>query len=102
MCTIYDDDILYNAVCTVFYRGVGLRGGMRARVADEVRGRSRVHDAVGLGVEGQLSDRRQRVDQRRRHTRHTLRHAAGVRLGPGSRKSINIEKKQKGADVGCI
>jgi len=75
---------------------------MRARVADEVRGRSRVHDAVGLGGEGQLSDRRQRVDQRRRHTRHTLRHAAGVRLGPGSRKSINIENKQTGADVGCI
>jgi len=78
-----------------FYRGVGLRGGMRTRVVDEARGRSRVHDAVGLGVKGQLSDRRQRVDQRRRHTRHTLRHAAGVRLGPRSRKSINIEK-QKG------
>jgi len=62
---------------------------MRARLVDEVRGWPRVHDAFGLGVEGQLSDRRQRVDQRRRHTRHTLRHAAGVRLGPRSRKSIN-------------
>jgi len=62
---------------------------MRARVVDEAREWSWVHDAVGLGVEGQLSDRRKRVDQRRRHTRHTVRHAAGVRLGPRSRKSIN-------------
>lgn len=62
-------------------------GGMRARVVDEALGRSRAHDAAGLGVEGQLSDRRQPVDKRRRHTRHPVRHAAGLRLGSGSRKS---------------
>lgn len=60
---------------------------LRARVADETRGRTRTHDAAGLGVEGQLPDWRERVDERGRHTSHTVRHVAGMRVGPGSGKS---------------
>lgn len=71
-------------------RYVGVPGGLRARVVDGVRGGPRTHDAVGLGVEGQLPDRWQRVDKRRRHTRHPVRHVAGLRAGPGSSEYTRI------------